>query len=382
MILKNRLLKFSSLCIVGAVTFTVVKFTPAVSKSKANEEILNGAQQSKSLDLEDEDSSAIVIADILSDKNAQNAINLSVEGLKDDEFKASLPELAGIGKLYFSRKDYANFVIATQDLKITDEPNEDAKVVGRLHQNCGGFIVEDGKDWCKIKSGRVEGYVQSKFLIRGEKAIAIIQKEGKYYAVAKDNLSVKKEPKANAEELYKLSKGEAMIAKEVMGDWIKVQSILSDSDAYVLMNEVSIQYQLAQAEKEEEAPYYSVGVSTKRSQIMELAKSNIGVPYVWGGQALGSGVDCSGFVRQVYMRKAGITLPRTAAEQSRCGRSVSESELKPGDLVFYREGSKVTHVGFYYGNGKLLHAPQPGERVKVGNMNYSSNRFYRRILDD
>jgi cell wall-associated NlpC family hydrolase len=61
--------------------------------------------------------------------------------------------------------------------------------------------------------------------------------------------------------------------------------------------------------------------------------------------------------------KAGITLPRTSSAQSTFGKAVSRSQLQPGDLVFF--GSPVHHVGIYLGDGKMVHAPDTGDVVKI-----------------
>lgn len=93
---------------------------------------------------------------------------------------------------------------------------------------------------------------------------------------------------------------------------------------------------------------------------MAVYKNN--VPYVWGGNSLTRGVDCSGLVQQVY-KKLGINLPRTTYEQAKSGKIVPISKLMPGDLVFYNTGSadpngvgKYGHVAMYIGNGKVVEA--------------------------
>lgn len=77
-----------------------------------------------------------------------------------------------------------------------------------------------------------------------------------------------------------------------------------------------------------------------------------GTPYIYGGNSLSQGVDCSGLVQQVY-RQLGINLPRTTFEQARAGKQVPVSQIRPGDLVFY---NKYGHVGIYMGNGKIIHS--------------------------
>jgi len=102
--------------------------------------------------------------------------------------------------------------------------------------------------------------------------------------------------------------------------------------------------------------------------IITTAKKYMGVPYVWGG-VTPDGLDCSGFTQYV-MKENGITLPRTAAEQFAIGTPVDKSDLKAGDLVFfttYKPGA--SHVGFYMGDGKFIHASSVAAKVTVSNLN-------------
>jgi cell wall-associated NlpC family hydrolase len=78
--------------------------------------------------------------------------------------------------------------------------------------------------------------------------------------------------------------------------------------------------------------------------------------YVWGGNSLVNGVDCSGLVQQIYKR-LGISVPRTTYEQAKNGKVVSVSNIRPGDLVFY--GGDYHHVGIYVGGGHVIHAANP-----------------------
>ena len=93
---------------------------------------------------------------------------------------------------------------------------------------------------------------------------------------------------------------------------------------------------------------------------MAAAGSVIGHPYRWGGAAPG-GFDCSGLVRWSFAQ-AGIDLPHSSRAQRNATMHISESELLPGDLVFY--GSPVYHVGIYVGGGQIIHAPRSGDVVK------------------
>lgn len=108
---------------------------------------------------------------------------------------------------------------------------------------------------------------------------------------------------------------------------------------------------------EEEVP---VGVRAAR-----LARGLVGVPYRWGGASPASGFDCSGLVSYVYGR-LGVDLPHNAAAAFGAGRPVSLTQLRPGDLLFYRG---LGHMGMYLGRGEWIHAPRSGETVRVDPIN-------------
>ena len=120
----------------------------------------------------------------------------------------------------------------------------------------------------------------------------------------------------------------------------------------------------------------------KADEFLKNAMRFKGQPYQWGGGHGGTyskpgPVDCSGLVQQAA-RMSGINLDGTAAMQQRMGKSVSMNDLKPGDLVF--RGNPASHVGIYVGDGKVLHAPQPGEAVQLTTA--SSFDSGRRVLDE
>jgi len=103
------------------------------------------------------------------------------------------------------------------------------------------------------------------------------------------------------------------------------------------------------------------GVSGRAGIALNYALKQIGDRYVFGAAGMVTW-DCSGLTMRAY-QAAGVSLPHSSAAQSRMGKKVSLSALKPGDLLFY--GRPVSHVGIYMGGGKMVHAPRSGSRVKV-----------------
>ena len=98
----------------------------------------------------------------------------------------------------------------------------------------------------------------------------------------------------------------------------------------------------------------------KAERAARIALSEIGVPYVWGGESP-RGFDCSGLVRFAY-GQVGISLPHNSYALYGTGRAVSRANLEPGDILFF---SGLGHVGMYVGNGRMVHAPQTGQSVEV-----------------
>lgn len=112
----------------------------------------------------------------------------------------------------------------------------------------------------------------------------------------------------------------------------------------------------------------------------------VGIKYKRGGNTPENGLDCSGFVRYVFMNTLGTELPRTSKEISQVGEQVEQHELQPGDLVFYntlRRG--FSHVGIYLGDNKFIHSPAAGGKVRIESMEiaYWKKRFNgaRRIME-
>jgi cell wall-associated NlpC family hydrolase len=102
----------------------------------------------------------------------------------------------------------------------------------------------------------------------------------------------------------------------------------------------------------------------------------LGVPYKWGGTTL-EGFDCSGFTSYVF-NELGVTLPRTSLEQFDAGQSVSDEELKPGDLLFFDSEKKgtITHVGVYIGDNQMAHAATKNVRIDNLDWYYKNYQYY------
>lgn len=123
-------------------------------------------------------------------------------------------------------------------------------------------------------------------------------------------------------------------------------------------------------------------VSSAGQNVVEYAKQFLGRPYVYGGNGPNS-FDCSGFAKYVYGH-FGINLSRTSYTQVNEGYYVSKDNLQPGDLIFFKRGGSINHVGIYVGDGTMIHASSPGDVVKYDTIlsGYYNTYYYtaRRVL--
>lgn len=115
------------------------------------------------------------------------------------------------------------------------------------------------------------------------------------------------------------------------------------------------------------APVPALAASpTLANAVLFRALALIGTPYRRAGRTPESGFDCSGLVGFVYADAAGLTLPRSSAEQRRIAApDVTRDALAPSDLVFFGARGRISHVGIYVGDGRFVHAPSTGGSVRL-----------------
>jgi cell wall-associated NlpC family hydrolase len=126
-----------------------------------------------------------------------------------------------------------------------------------------------------------------------------------------------------------------------------------------------------------------------RDSMVFLARAQIGTRYRFGGTTPNGGFDCSGFVRYV-LAALHVSVPRTAAQQASVGEKVAKdtTRLRPGDLLTFGRGNRVTHIGIYVGDGRYVHASPTAGRVIETSLSRTTSplvriwRGGRRLLAD
>ena len=250
---------------------------------------------------------------------------------------------------------YTNLGVANVEgnLNVRAAAGTDADVVGKMPNNAGCEILGVEGEWTQIKSGSVEGYVKSEYLLTGDAALARADEVKQTLATVKTTtLYVREQPNTDCAIVTMMPQGEELEVLEVLDGWVKIN--VDSDEGYVSSDYVEISTELLKAMTMTEIRY-GQGVSDVRVSLVQYATQFVGNPYVWGGTSLTRGADCSGFVMSVFANY-GISLPHSSGAQSNCGTKISASEAQPGDLFFYGNGSRINHVAIYIGNGQHIHA--------------------------
>ena len=272
--------------------------------------------------------------------------------------------------------------VSEGNLNIRESASTDGKLVGKFPANAACEILKTEGEWSYIKSGEVEGYVLSEYLITGDDAWDKALELAEYVATSKTGgLRVRVEPNTDCEIIYQLADGEEVpiLNNTQDDDWIEVD--VDGDSGYVSAEYVDVDLSLTTAMTLTEARY-GAGISDVRMAACDYALQFVGNRYVWGGTSLTNGVDCSGFTMQV-MAQYGVRLSHSSRAQANEGTTISTSELKPGDLIFYgRGGGSINHVAIYIGGGQIVHASNKRDGIKISNYMYRTPVKCVRVLYD
>mgnify|MGYP002674092575 FL=1 len=376
--MKARIIKITGLLVAGALVFGAaytqnradVTADAAVTAEESTEKTALTAGASRQIADQIEDTISLDSRVAAGATDVIGDYLLSTAAMTEDDLQVAendtVTTAAGQAEAY----GYTNLGIAQVDgnLNVRETPSTEADVVGKMPNNAGCEILEQDGEWTRIKSGKVEGYVSSEYLLSGDAALAKAQEVRQTVAtVTTTTLYVREEPNTDSTIITMMPLGEELEVIETLDGWVKIN--VDSDEGYVSSDYVDISVELAKAQTMTEVRY-GQGVSDVRVSLVSYATQFVGNPYVWGGTSLTRGADCSGFVLSVFANY-GISLPHSSVAQANCGRKISASEAQPGDLFFYGNGSRINHVAIYIGNGQVVHASSPKSGIKI------SGAFYR-----
>ncbi len=340
--------------------------------------------------------------------------------------------------------EYANvgISVANDYVNIRQEPNTESEILGKLYRGSAATLLEPAGEWVKIKSGSVTGYINAEYLAIGFDAEELVDTYATKWAVVNTTtLKVREKPSTEAITITLIPLGENYEVLKQEDGWVKILLDEGDGEGNQTKGWVSGEYvdievefeeaisieeeqeelrraeearraeeeRLRQLEAERRAREQAAANANKNTSsssgsssssssssvpessgtvasgdgaaIAAYAQKFVGNPYVYGGTSLTNGADCSGFVQSVYAH-FGISIPRTSRQQaSSAGKKVSLDALQPGDLIFYTSGGSVNHVSMYIGGGKVVHASNRREGIKISAYNYRTPYSARRVVE-
>ena len=263
---------------------------------------------------------------------------------------------------------FTNFGLISDSVQVgnlRNQPGTHGLIVGRFYPNTGMEILEDmGNGWFRVTSGGLEGYVSASLVLTGEAAREqALRYENVWIRITAGSLNVRMEPSTEAGILARVTGGQTYRVVGEDGEWYKIT--IGEDEGYVHKDYAMLGYTVAQAENWNQIASLTGNALT----IAQWGMQYLGLRYVYGGESMTTGCDCSYFTG-MCMSQVGIRLPRTSREQAERGTPVTVAEMQPGDLLFYATHGSIDHVAIYIGDNKILHAAQSIGCVSISAYNY------------
>ena len=263
-------------------------------------------------------------------------------------------------------KSYAE--VSEGGLRLREEPTTESGVIDTLWQGDIYTVTEQQDDFVKLSLGQdddgndVVGYVAKEYVntyVKFDEAISLEEEK----AMQEEKERLEREAREAEDELERAREQERESRREEASGNDETAAPAPETQA---------------PETQAPAPEPpAVDVSNaSRDAVVAYAKQFVGCPYVYGGNSLSGGTDCSGFTRGVYAQ-FGISLPRTSRAQAGAGRRISVGELQPGDLIFYANGGSIYHVAMYIGGGQIIHAIDESQGIGITGLN--TGRVYTAV---
>lgn len=270
--------------------------------------------------------------------------------------------------------------VTTTTLFVRTEPTTEAKVLTMLPDGDDVVVTDESTEgWAKVSTADGDGYVALDYVTLSTEYIHAESKAEEEARLAREEAERQAAARA-AEEARKAREAEAARAAAEQEAARKAAEKQEAKKSGSGSGAAASSSAAADGSSAGSGSGSSAGQSTQTASsngqaVVDYARQFLGNPYVYGGNSLTSGTDCSGFVKGVYAA-FGINLPRTSAEQRSVGYAVSLSEIQPGDIVCYSG-----HVGIYAGNNTLIHASNEKTGITLTSpVTYRSVLAVRRIF--
>ena len=264
--------------------------------------------------------------------------------------------------------------VTTTTLFVRTEPTTEAKVLTMLPDGDDVVVTDESTEgWAKVSTADGDGYVALDYVTLSTEYIHAESKAEEEARLAREEAERQAAARA-AEEARKAREAEAARAaaeQEAARKAAEKQEVKKSGAG----SSAAAGGSSTGSGSGSSAGQSAQTASSNGQAVVDYARQFLGNPYVYGGNSLTNGTDCSGFVKGVYAA-FGINLPRTSSEQRSVGYAVSLSEIQPGDIVCYSG-----HVGIYAGNNTLIHASNEKTGITLTSpVTYRSVLAVRRIF--
>ena len=258
--------------------------------------------------------------------------------------------------------------VASNYIYVRSDADIESPMVGKAYGNAVVMVIGQKENeeelWYEIQSGETRGYIRSDLLITGEDlGRAVIDGE------------------VDRTYIENSTEWKGVLSKEEE-ERIKAEQ-QAQREAELARLEAERQAALLNSNATEDAKDAASGGDTSliRQQLVDYAMQFLGNQYISGGTSLTGGTDCSGFTCFIY-KDFGYTIDRTPGGQyNNAGRSISYSEIQPGDIICYGSGTKCTHVAIYIGNGQIIHSANSRKGVVIYEADYDNIMAVKSIFD-
>ena len=286
-------------------------------------------------------------------------------------------------------------IVGTPSLRLRQSPDMEGKTLTLLSEGAHYVVTGEEGDFLKVQvDSDLEGYVFKEYMktsVEFNKAVSVEEEKAKAAEEAKRKEDADKAlkaledaKKADAAKKTTAATTKAQKTTEAPATTAPKKEEIKGTDAVTTIaanpengkDSTVAAPTMAKAPEtvDSKGPGSSGGTSTEvasatRNAVVAYAKQFLGNPYVYGGTSLTSGADCSGFTQSVFAH-FGISTGRSSRDQAARGKSISVSDAKPGDLLFYASGDYINHVAIYIGGGQVIHASNPTTGICITPANY------------
>lgn len=270
-------------------------------------------------------------------------------------------------------------VTSSGRLNMRKGPGTSYAVVTKLNRGTVVKLLSTEGSWYQVSYGSYTGYISAEYgkATTSEVSSGGTTNTGSYDGIqvtSSGNLNMRKNASTSTSILTKLRSGAVAKLLGTEGNWYKVS--YGSYTGYVSASYCKlVNYQSAANNSSGNSTGNNTSSSSLRSELIDYAKTLLGSKYVYGGSSP-SGFDCSGYTTYVF-KHFGYSLSRSSSSQYRNCKKINKSELKPGDLVFFSNGTSgvVGHAGIYIGNNNFIHSENRGTGVCISSM---ASSYYSR----